>query len=132
MVKILCRGLDWKVAALEQVCTSFLPLFYMLEDLYFQEDPHSQLWKDSVENVEWLELFRPFMTVKNLYLRENLASRIAPALQELVEGRTTDVLPALQKIILNWPKSRGSGQETIGKLIAARQTANHPIVIPPW
>ena len=132
-VTILCRGLDWQVAAMEQVCTSCLPPFYMLEDLYFQEDSHSSPdRKDSIENRECLELFRPFMAVKNLYLSENLASLIAPALQELVEGRTTDVLPALQNIFLKGLKSSGSVQETIGKLVAARQAANHPIVISPW
>ena len=88
--------------------------------------------KDSVENREWLELFRPFMAVKNLYLSENLASLIVPALQELVEGRTSDVLPALRNIFLKGLESSGSVQASIGKLVAARQAANHPIVISPW
>ena len=132
-MKILCRGLDWQVAAVEQVCTSCLPPLYMLQDLYLQEDSHSPSHrKDSVENGEWLELFRPFMAVKNLYLSEKLASRIAPALQELVEGRTSDVLPALQNIFLKGLESPGSVQESIGKLVAARQASNHPIVISPW
>ena len=132
-VTIWCRGLDWQVAAVEQVCTSCLPPLYMLEDLYFHEDSFSPPdRKDSVENREWLELFRPFMAVKNLYLSDNLASLIAPALQELVEGRTTDVLPALQNIFLEGLESSGSIQETIGKLVAARQAAYHPIVITPW
>jgi hypothetical protein len=134
-VEILCRGLDWQVSSLEQVCTSCLPPLSILEDLYFNEDPHSPPdWKDSVENGQWLELFLPFMAVKNLYLSENLASRIAPSLQELVEGRTTDVLPALQNIFLKGLESSGSVQdsESIGKLVAARQAANHPIVISPW
>ena len=132
-VKLLCGGLDWQVAAVEQVCTLCLPPLYMLENLYFHEDLYSPLDReDSVENTEWLELFRPFMAVKNLYVSENFASLIAPALQELVEGRTSDVLPALQNIFLKGLESSGSVQETIGKLVAARQAANHPIVISPW
>ena len=132
-LEILCGGLDWQVVAVEQVCTSCLPLLYMLEDLYFHEDSDSPPdRKDSVENREWLELFRPFMAVKNLYLSENLASLIVPALQELVEGRTSDVLPALRNIFLKGLESSGSVQASIGKLVAARQAANHPIVISPW
>ena len=132
-VEILCRGLDWQVSSLEQVCTSCLPPLFVLEDLYIYEDSDSRLdWKDSIENRQWLELFRPFIAVKNLYLSENLASHIAPSLQELVEGRTTDVLPALQNIFLKGLDSSGSVYESIGKLIAARQVANHPIVISPW
>ena len=136
-VETLCRGLDWQVSSLEQVCTSCLSPLFVLEDLYFHEDSDSQDWKDSVENGlngQWLDLFRPFIAVKNLYLSENLASRIAPSLQELVEGRTTDVLPALQNIFLKGLESSGSVQdsESIRKLVAARQAANHPIAISPW
>ena len=132
-VKILCGGLDWQVPSLERVCTSCLPPLYMLEDLYVHEDSHSPpYWKDSVENRQWLELFRSFVAVKNLYLSAYYASRIAPALQELIEGRTTDVLPALQNIFLKGLGSSGSVQESIEQLVAARQVANHPIDIFPW
>jgi hypothetical protein len=105
----------------------------MLKDLYFHEGSDSQPnWKDSVESGQWLELFRSFMTVENLYLSEKLASSIAPALQELIEGRTTDVLPALQNIFLKGLDSSGFVQESIGRFVAARQAANHPISISPW
>ena len=132
-VDILCRGLDWQLSSLEQVCTTCLPPFSILEDLYFYEDSFSRPdWKHSVENGQWLELLRPFMAVKNLYLSKNCASRIAPALQELVEGRATDVLPALQNIFLKGLESSGSVQESIGQFVDARQVANHPIGISPW
>ena len=137
-VYILCKGLDWQVSSLEQVCSSCLPLLYMLEDLYFHENFPWRLgfeepgWKDSIENRQWLELLRPFIAVKNLYLSKNFAFRIAPALQELVEGRATDVLPALQNVFLKGLDSSGSVQENIEQLVAARQVANHPIVISPW
>ena len=132
-VKILCIGLDWQVAAVEQVCTSCLPPLYMLQDLYFLHNTYATPdWNNSdVENRQWLELFRSFGAVKNLHLSPDLASLIAPALQELVEGRMTDVLPALQNIFCKGLESSGSVQETIGKLVAARQAANHPIVISP-
>ena len=130
-VEILCRGLEWQVSSLQQVCTSCLPPFSILEDLYFGEDSHPDL-KDSIENRQWLELLRSFIAVKNLYLSEKFASRIAPALQELVEGRTIDVLPALQNIFLRGIKSSVSVQESIGQFVAARQVANHPIGVSPW
>jgi hypothetical protein len=130
-VEILCRGLEWQVSSLEQICTSCLPPFTILEDLYFGEDSHPDL-KDSIENRQWLKLLRSFMAVKNLYLSKNFASRIAPALQELVEGRTTDVLPALQNIFLKGIESSASVQESIGQFVAARQVANHPIGVSPW
>jgi hypothetical protein len=32
----------------------------------------------------WLDLLRPFVTVKNFYISEEFVPRIAPALEELV------------------------------------------------
>ena len=134
-VVILCKGLDWQVSSLEQVCSSCLPPLSILEDLYIYEDPYSQPdWKDGpgIENRQWLELFFPFMAVKNLYLSEKLASRIAPALQELVEGRTTEVLPTLQNIFLEGPESSGAVEEGVKQFVAARQVVSHPITVSRW
>ena len=136
-VTINCKRLDWQVSSLEQVCTSCLPPLSSLQDLYFHDQPRWTAarpadWKDSVENRHWLEPLRPFIAVKNLYLSEKFTSRIGPALQELVEGRTTDVLPALQNIFLKGLKSSRSFQESTGEFVAARQATNHPIVISPW
>ena len=134
IVKILCKGLDWQLSSLAQICTSCLPPLSMLEDLYFHEDSGSQLdWQDSIDNDLWLELLRPFSAVKNLHLAEKVASRVALALQELVEGRTTEVLPMvmpnLQNIIVGGPESSGPVQEGIGQFVAARLAAGHPIAV---
>ena len=132
-VEILCRGLDWQLSTLEQVCTSCLPPLSMLEDLYTYEDRDSQPdWKDDIENGLWLQLLHSFTAVKNLHLSEELARRIGPALQELVEDRTMEVLPALRNIFLEGLESSGPVQEGIGKFVAARQVASHPIAVSSW
>ena len=127
-VKILCRGLEWQVSSLEQVCTSCLPPL-STEDLYIYEGrgPPPD-WKDDIENGLWLQLLHPFTAVKNLYLAEIVGLRIGPALQELAEGRTTEVLPTLQNIFLPLENV----YEGIGKLVAARQVASRPIVVSSW
>ena len=130
---ILCRGLEWQLSSLEQVCTSCFPPLSMLEDLFFCEPRYSQPdWKDDIENGLWLQLLHPFTAVKNLYLSEQFALRIGPALQELAEGGTTEVLPALQSIFLDGLESSGPVQEGIAKFVAARQVASHPIVVSSW
>jgi hypothetical protein len=132
-VNILCQGLDWQLSSLEQVCTSCLPPLSMLEDLYTYEDPDSQAgWKDDIENGLWLQLLHSFAAVKNLYLSEEIARRIGPALQELAEGRTTEVLPALQNLLLDGLESSGPVQEGIAKFVAARQVASRPIEVSNW
>ena len=133
-VEILCRELDWQVSSLEQVCTSCLPLL-TTEDLYIQQDPYSSPqpdWRGNIENSLWLELLHPFSTVKNLHLSKEIVPRIAPALQELVGNRTTEVLPTLQNIFLEEVEPAGRVQEDIGKFVAARQLLGHTIIVSHW
>jgi F-box-like len=132
-VGISCRGLDWQLSSLEQVCTSCLPPLSMLEDLYTYEDPDSLPdWKDDIDNGLWLELFHPFTALKNLYLSEEIALRIGPALQELAEDRTTEVLPALQNIFLKGLQPSGPVQEGIRQFVASRQVTSRPITVSHW
>ena len=132
-ITISCRGLDWQVSSLGQVCTSCSPFLSTLEDLYIFKCTNGELdWKGKVENSLWPELLHSFIAVKNLYLSEEFAQHIAPALQELVEGRTAGVLIALQHIFLEGLESSGLVEEGIGKFVAARQVAGHPITISRW
>jgi hypothetical protein len=133
LVKIPCKEFDWQISSLEQVCTSSLPLLSKLEDLYiFEETKSPPNWKDNIENMLWLELLCPFTTVKNLYLSENFALRIVPALEELVGDRAAEVLPALQNIFLEDLQPSGPVQEGMAKFFATRQLSGHPITVSLW
>ena len=127
-VNILCSGLDWQVSSAEQVCTSCLPFIFTLETLFIVEEGRPER-EDNVENTQWLELLHPFAAVKRLYLSEEIAPRIARALQELDGGRTTEVLPALQNIHLDLYNPVGEG---IRQFVATRQVAGHSIEVRPW
>jgi hypothetical protein len=128
-VSIHCTELDWQLSFLEQVCTSSLPSLSTLEDLYVS----GHAWpEDCIDYVQWLELFRSFPAVKNLYLSKELAPCVVPALQELVGGRTTVVFPTLQNIFLKELQESGPVQEGIGKFVAARQATSYPITISRW
>ena len=132
-VGISRRELDWQVSFLEQVCTSSLPSLSALEDLYISEHPYEQpVWEDNIDSALWLELLRPFTTVKDLFLSEKIALCVVPALQELVGGRTMEVLPALQNVFIEGLQPSGPVQEGIGKFVAARQVASHPIAASHW
>jgi F-box-like len=132
-VKVPCKELDWQVSSMEQVCTSCLPPLSTLEDLYIYEKPVSPpIWQDNIENALWLELLQPFTAVKNLYLSEKFASRIMPALRDLVEGRSTELLPVLQNIFLEELQPSPTVQATIQQFFAARQVTSHPIAVSRW
>jgi hypothetical protein len=80
-------------------------------------------------NDQWLEFLRPFTAVKSLYVSEEFQPNMVSALQELVGGRTTEVLPSLQNIFLEWP---GAFQEAIGQFVAARRLSGQTIIISDW
>jgi F-box-like len=128
-VIISCSELDWQVSCIGQVCSSCLPPLPTL-DLKIQGNPHyRQHWQGNVENALWLRLLHPFTSVKNLYLSEEIARRIVPALQELVGARATEVLPNLHNIILEEDQRSGPVQEGIQQVVAVRQATNHPIAV---
>jgi len=105
----------------------------MIEDLYINHRYLQLVWKDdAIENTLWLELLLPFPVVKNLYLSETFAPGIATALQELVWGRITEVLPSLQNIFVERPEPSGPFQENIGQFVTARQHSGHPVAISVW
>jgi hypothetical protein len=82
-----------------------------------------------VEDTQWLELLRPFTSVTDLGLRNDLVALITPSLQELSGERVTEVLPALQNLFLPGPKPSGRVMEAIGKFIASRQLSGCPVTV---
>ncbi len=132
-VGVSCRVPDGQLSFLAQICTS-LHLFLTTENLYIYEHQFSLDWKYNIENAEWLNLLRPFTAVKDLYLSKQFAPDIAPTLQELTGGRTTDVLPTVQNIFLEGFEPSGLDQEIKGieQFISARQLINRPVAISVW
>jgi hypothetical protein len=142
--EISCSGSDWQTSSVEQVCKSTLPSLSNIERLYITEYRHwsgyRENWPDDMEypqlpydmdSSQWLELFLPFATVKDLYLSKEFAQRIASALQELAGESATEVLPALQNLSVEGLQSSGS-EEAIEKFVAVRQLANRRVVIHNW
>jgi hypothetical protein len=132
-VKILCQVSDWQLSSLAQICALSLHLFSTMENLYIYEDIYSPPnWKDDIENTEWLDLLLPFTAMKDLYLSKQFSPRIAPALQELTGGRTTEVLPALKNVLLEGFQPSVPVHEGIAQFVSARQLTNHPVAISVW
>jgi hypothetical protein len=130
---ISCTQVDQQLSSLAQVCrSSFLQaLIPMVEHLYIQED-HGWDRRASIENGQWLEVLHPFIAVKELYISYKFVPLIAPALEELVTERVTEVLPALRTIFLDETLSSRLVQEPIGRFVAARQLAGYPVAVSHW
>jgi hypothetical protein len=100
-VGISCGQQEQQLSFLEHVCTLFFLPFPTSEDFYIYWDGFSKPhWNDDLGNWRWFELLRVFSAVKNLYLSKEFTKHVAPALQELVVGGTTQMLPNLQNLFL--------------------------------
>jgi hypothetical protein len=58
-------------------------------------------WQD-IESSQWLELLHRFTAVKDIYVSDGVMSDIAPALQELVGERATEVFTYLSCKLSFW------------------------------
>ena len=135
-VRIPSMAWEAKLSSLEQLCVSSLPPISALEDLHIIEQdwpegpPHFQ---DDIKNALWLDVLRPFVAVKDLYLSETMVPRIATALQGLVGERTTEVLPTLQNIF--WERGYWSPEAIstdVASFVAARWLFSNPVTVSIW
>jgi hypothetical protein len=122
-----------------RILSESLRLLSTIENLYVYEDRYSSpSWKGDIENTEWLDPLLPYTAVKNLYLvSKRLTPRIALALQERTGGRTTELLPALQNVLLEEFPPLESVQKScqkciIARFVSARQLTNSPVAISAW
>jgi len=81
-----------------------------------------------MENIQWLEMLRPFTAVNDLELHDSLVPLVAAALEELAVESVTDLLPALQNLFLQSPQSEPVNK-AIGKFITARQLYGCPVAV---
>ena len=133
MLRISCRVLEWQLSSLVQLITSFFPSIYTVEQLYIGTiHMLPSQWQDDIENVQWLEIFHPFTSVKAFYVSKEFVQCIAPALKEVAGGRVTDVLPGLKSLFLEGLQSSGSVQEAVEKFVRARQLSGHPVAVSHW
>jgi hypothetical protein len=86
-------------------------------------------WEDDMDPSQWLELFHPFIAVRNLYVAKQFVPFVTTALQELTGERTMDMLPMLNNLSLEGFEAPGPVQEAIKPFVSARQISGHPVSI---
>jgi hypothetical protein len=116
------------------VCGRLSPLFSLVErlDLVVRHSPAGPRLEDGIKSTVVLELFQLFATIQGLYVSESLVQLIAPALQELIGEKATEVLPNLRNLFLGGPVIPGSVQEAIQPFVDARRLSGQPIAIHRW
>jgi hypothetical protein len=121
---------DFRLSCLAQFCSSCLPTPSPFKCLYI-DIPPEYVWQDFIEDpdVQWLELLRPFNTMKHLRLCQTVAPRVAQALRRLPLERVTEVLPALEIVFI---KLVGPVMKAMSEFADARQLSGHPVSICDW
>jgi hypothetical protein len=132
-VGISCKELDWQLSSLVEVCSLLFPPLSTSKHLYiYERRPSLPDLQDDFEIAQWLDILRPFIAVKSLYVSEQFSPRIALVLQKLVGGGMTEVLPKLQNIFLEEPRPSGPVHEAIEQFVAARRLSGHTIADSHW
>jgi hypothetical protein len=136
-LNMLCCQSDLQLSSLAQACSGVFPrpLILAVEHLYILKFAHGRLrlhWEDDIENGQWLDVLRPFTTVKSLYLSRKLSPHVVPDLQVLVGERVREVLPALQTLFLEGPLRLGPVEYASEQFVVARQLSGRPIAISYW
>ena len=128
--RVVLKKSRGELSSLAQLCSSFSSPLSALESLSLKINI-SRSSNSQDDPARWLELLHPFVAVKNLYLDPGAVPRVAPALQELIGERVSEVLPALQNIVIKFhqPKQPMPVSEAIEQFAAARRLSGHPVAV---
>ena len=132
-VDLACSERDLRISYLAQFCASCLPTLSPFEclDIYA---PYNPTWAwggiiDPDPSPQWLELLRLFDAVKVIRVHKFVAARVARALRGLPAERATEVLPALENVLISELQLSDPGKEIISEFSDPRQLCGHPVDI---
>jgi len=121
-LEIVSQGLDSQVSHLSEALSQTSTVLSNVHYLFILMDS-AQPGRDSVDNIEWLALFRRFTAVHTLRISYGMARPIADALKDVTAAMAPEILPALRLLQLI-----GEGAGCVEEFITARQLSGLPPV----
>jgi hypothetical protein len=134
-LQVLCERPDWQLSSMVQIFGQQLLLLSHVEQLIIVQNRREGIeWIDNpdMDSSLWLELFHLFIAVQSLHVSAELVAPVDATLQELTEGRTMEVLPALRSLFLEELEPSGPVPEGIKSFVAARQVSDHHVAVQSW
>ena len=133
LVRIPRTALEWRFFSLAEPSGPSSSPFRLscFESLAIFDKTDMRYW-EGLEKTRWLELLRPFTTVKDLYLCEELALSVARVLRGLTGERATEVLPVLQRIFVRGRQKSEAVALAIEPFITERQLFGRPVATHHW
>jgi hypothetical protein len=122
---VRCDRFDWQVSSLALLCGQVSHLFSLVERLDLPPERPPGI----MTLTQLPEVFRLFTATRSLYVPERLGPLIAPALQELIGERATEVLPNLSDLFLEGSAKSGTIQEVIQPFVDARRLSGRPVAV---
>ena len=134
------RVSEWQLSSVAQICDSFLFPLSTLENLaiYDQKGPSrfplGLRWQERMDGTQWLELLHPFTAVRDLYLSNQLTQYVLPALHRHEEEGLgiTELLPALQNLLIEDFAPRLPVRDEIREFVDARVRSGHRMSVYRW
>jgi hypothetical protein len=124
---------NFRPSYLVQFWASWLPIPSPFESLHIFW-PVRYVWEGVIldEDTPWLELIRPFDTVKRLHLSRTAAPHVAQFLRRLPPEKVMEVLPALESVFISDFGHFGPMNEVMTEFAHARELSGHPVSIYDW
>ncbi|KAN0128315.1 hypothetical protein V8E53_013899 [Lactarius tabidus] len=120
-VQIRCQGIDWHVSHMAQALNQISAvLSNMLHFAILDDDIKPEL--DDMDDIDWLQLLRPFSSVQTLFVSREIAGHFSRLLGDIPEAMATELLPALDMLCFaDQPVSSAH------RFIAARWESGRPV-----
>jgi hypothetical protein len=130
ILNVVSTRWNFQPSYLAQFWASWLPIPSPFESLHIFW-PVRYVWEEviSVRDAPWLELMRPFDTVKHLHLSRTAAPLVTQFLRRLPPERGMEVLPALESVFISDFRRFGPMNEAMTEFARARQLSGHPVSI---
>ena len=122
-VQIRCKGIDWQVSHIAQALNQISTTSVLSNILHFAIDSDSiSRGPDNMDDIEWLQLLRPFSSVQTLFVSRELAGHVSRSFENTAATMATEVLPALDMVCLE-----GQPMTFAHKFISARWESGHSV-----
>jgi hypothetical protein len=120
------NGGECQLSSIAKACHQVLCILSDVDCLKISEYLYSQFhWP--VDDIRWLEFFRPFTAVRTLHLSSKLCLLLAPVFQEPTGDKATEVFPALRDLIMDVHDLSGPVHAALEPFLTTRQLSGHPV-----
>ena len=132
-LRVVCQESAWRVTLAAQLCSQSSPLFSEVEKLEINGiGGYQSIRQDHINQIQWLEVFRPFTAVQKLHISDYMMPLFLPALRGLAEEEAKELLPALHSLVFTLLQPNEYMSDVIRSFSTARRFFGRPVGVYFW